>query len=234
MTQSVTVIGMIYRSLDYLSLMSMNMRLRCPGAELLIVCNDAAPKVLDAARATEIPVLDYRDPKPDDYYLNRVYRAWNAGARAAQTDVIVFLNSDMWGSHGWIENLLKHLTKDTIPCSRLVESGKMPSGQHAVVKDFGTAKTFNAEKFERFASSITEDRVEDGGLFMPCAFWTKDFLDAGGYPAGNIYRGGVGAHGTKFIRSGDDHFFHHTMSSKRHITVMDSLVWHEQVGEMDS
>lgn len=231
MTPTVTVIGMIYRSLDYLSLMVDNMR-RC-NAELLIVCNDALPKVLDAARATEIPVLDYRDHKPDDYYLNRVYRAWNAGAAAAQTDVIVYLNSDMWFADGALENLLKHLTPDTIPCSRLVESGKMPSGQHALVKDFGTAKTFQREKFERYAKSVSEDRVEDGGLYMPCCFNRQEFLNAGGYPAGNVYRGGVGAHGTKFIRSGDDHFFHHTMKHKKHITVMSSVVYHEQCGEID-
>lgn len=224
---------MIYRSLDYLSLMVENMR-RC-NAELLIVCNDALPKVLDAARATEIPILDYRDPKPDDYYLNRVYRAWNAGAAAAQTDVIVYINSDMHGAYGWLESLLKHLTPDTIPCSRLVESGKMPSGQHALVKDFGrSAKSFNTKKFQKYAAEISEDRVEDGGLYMPCCFDRREFLVAGGYPEGNVYRGGIGAHGTKFIRSGDDHFFHHTMSHKRHVTVFSSVVYHVQEGEMSS
>ena len=224
-----SVIGMIYRSLDYLEFMLRGMK---PD---LIVANDATPQVLDALQASGVKYLDYRDPKPNDYYLNRVYRAWNAGAKAAESDVIVFCNSDMHGAPNWLPNLLKHLTPDTIPCSRLVESGKMPSGQHALVQDFGrSAKTFEQHHFERYAKIVSKRDVVGGGLFMPCAFNRREFLDAGGYPEGNICKGGVGAHETKVLRSGDEFFFRETLKEKRHVTVMNSIVYHIQQAEMDS
>jgi hypothetical protein len=182
-----------------------------------------------------IPYLDYHDPNPQDYYLNRVYRAWNAGARAAKTDLIVFINSDQWLAPGALENLLKRYDENTIPCSRLVESGKMPSGQWGISKDFGrTPSTFQTEAFERYADEIAVDEVRDGGLYMPCCLNRREFLDLGGFPEGNIYSGGIGHTSTRFIRSGDDHFFNHVATNRRHVTVFDSLAYHVQEGEMDS
>lgn len=228
----VTLVGMIYRSTRYLKFMLENMRRF--DAEMLIVANDATPEVLTALAESGCRWLDYRDAKLSDYYLNRVYRGWNAGAKAAETDTIVFLNSDMWCADGWLKNLLSHFDKKTIPCSRLVESGKMLSGKNAISKDFGRSlDTFRKDAFERYAADISEHKVKAGGLYMPCVFNKGEFLAAGGYPEGNIYDGGVGAHGTRFIRSGDDHFFHHTMIHKKHVTVFDSIAYHFQEGEKD-
>lgn len=231
---NVTVIVMVYRSLSYLRFVQRHLRLRCRCAEHLIVCNDATPDILQAVKDDYENFLDYRDPKPNDYYLNRVYRAWNAGAREVKTDLIVFLNSDQWGAPGWLENLLQHYDEKTIPCSRLVESGKMPSGKHGISKDFGrTPDTFRTEEFERSASEISRDGVEDGGLYMPCCFNRNEFLDLGGYPEGNICENGIGAFPSRVLRSGDEFFFNETMRHRRQITVMDSIVYHFQNGEMD-
>lgn len=228
----VTLVGMIYRSTRYLKFMLENMRRF--DAEMLIVANDATPEVQAELAGDGCKWLDYRDAKPDDYYLNRVYRGWNAGAKAAETDTIVFLNSDMWCADGWLDNLLKHFDAKTIPCSRLVESGKLLSGKNAISKDFGrTLDTFRKDAFERYAADISDSKVKPGGLYMPCVFNRNEFLAAGGYPEGNIYSGGVGAKDTRFIRSGDDHFFHHTMAHKKHLTVFNSIAYHFQEGEKD-
>jgi hypothetical protein len=224
-----TLIGMIYKSLAYLDFMVQSM-----DSNSLIVANDATPEVLEALPKCGIPFVEYRD-NSHDYYLNRVYRAWNYGARCAETDLIVFFNSDMYGASGWLENLLQSVDGYSIPCSRLVESGKQPSGLHGITKDFGRSpETFNKAGFEQYATEISYDCQLSGGLYMPSVFDRKEFLKYGGYPEGNVYKGGIGKHGTGFVRSGDDHFFHHVMKHKRHVTVANSVVYHFQTGEMDA
>lgn len=205
--------------------------------EYLIVANDATPEVLDYLREHEINHLEYRDPKPDDYYINRVYRAWNFGVENAKTDVVVLINSDMLLSEGWLDNLLRELKEDTIPVSRLVESGKMPSGRHALSVNLGRhcndIDYGEWEELARILTDLTVNKVEEGGLYMPCAFFKKDFLAVGGYCEGNVYDAGVGRVDSRFKMSGDAYTFHIKMQNKKHITVMDSLVYHIQTGEMN-
>ena len=239
--ERVTIIGMIYRSTQYLDFMMDGIRKYCLNSkdydvDYLIIANDPAEKVLNKLRSDNINHIVYNDPNPDDYYLNRVYRAWNFGGFNAPGDIIVFINSDETLSPYWLENLLKHLNPDTIPCSRLVESNKMPSGQHGLKAEFGRHPSqFDEQGWLRFVDENREDKIADGGLYMPCAFYKKDFIEAEGYPEGNLYEGGVGAHQTKFLYSGDDYLFHYhpVMSKKRQITSFDSLVYHIIEGEKD-
>lgn len=239
----VVIVGMIYKSPSFLHFMLEGLKrtavsTKAMEVEHLVIANDASQKILDLLKEIDVKHLIYNDPKPSDYYLNRVYRAWNFGGFNADGDVIIFFNSDMWGSAGWLENLVAELSEDTIPCSRLVESGKMPSGDHGISQNFGrTAKEFEKERFEDFAKALkyTGNETEPSGLYMPCAFYKKDFVASGGYPEGNIYTGGVGANNSQFLESGDHYYFYKNpvMSKKRHITVMDSIVYHMQEGELD-
>lgn len=240
----VVVVGMIYKSIDFLHFMLTGLKRHTVNTaavevEFAVIANDATQRVLDELKNLDVKWFDYKDPKPNDYYLNRVYRAWNFGGREADGDIICFYNSDMWPSPGWLQNLLAELTPDTIPCSRLVESGKMPSGEHGISQNFGRKPSeFERERFEDFASALkyTGKETEPGGLFMPVLFHKKDFLESGGYPEGNIYAGGaIGAHTTQFVESGDHFFFtkNPVMKQKLHVTVMDSIVYHMQEAEKD-
>jgi hypothetical protein len=242
MKQVVSIVGMIYKSVTYLNFMLGEIKEYCFSLKenydvnYLIVANDPTNSVQQKLHLDNIVHVVYKDPKSNDYYMNRVYRAWNFGGRNAPGDILVFINSDMAFSPNWLGNLLKHLTPQTIPCSRLVESGKLRSGQHAVSKNFGrTPKEFRRKDFLDYAKSIKLKQIHPGGLYMPCAFYRKDFIQSGGYPEGNIYAGGEGAFGTKFIESGDFHFFNRNsvMRKKKHITVFDSIVYHIQEGEKD-
>ena len=233
----VTVVGMVYKSLSYLDFMLEQIWDYCLDSEhdvdYLIIANDATTEVLDALEGYKHVV--YNDPKPDDYYLNRVYRAWNFGAEKAPGDVIVFVNSDMAFSEDWLDNLLKHLRPDTIPVSRLVESGKLRSGRYGMEKSFGkTPEKFRRWGFDPFVKKMSRNETKKGGLYMPCAFHKEEFLAAGGYPEGNIYEEGIGQHGGRFVKSGDDYFFHDVMKDKKHLTVFDSIVYHIQEGELDA
>ena len=241
MKTKVSVVGMIYKSTKWLDSMRNSVEKYCKSdkydVDFLVIANDANEEVLKHLKEKNVSYIEYNDPKPNDYYLNRVYRAWNFGGMNASGDVVVFINSDMIFSEGWLDKLLAHLNEYTIPCSMLIESGKLPSGPRALSINLGqTLESFNEELFQEMAKRDVNPVVELGGLYMPCAFYKKTFVEAGGYPEGNIYEGGPGAINTGFVRSGDDHFFHFNERMKRmhHITVMNSVVYHFQTGEMDS
>jgi hypothetical protein len=256
----VVVIGMIYKSVNFLHLMLQEFdRVTIPWFDVdespnyyydvssLVIANDPTQQIIDYLVEQKTNHLIYKDPNPDDYYLNRVYRAWNFGGMNADADIIVFVNSDMVFTNMWLENLLEHLNPNTIPVSRLVESGKMPSGLHALSQNFGREPHLfyenkynandNLDKWTQFASALeytAPKETEDGGLYMPVAFYKKDFVESGGFPEGNLYAGGFGKVDTPFIMSGDKYFFekNHVMMNKRHITAMKSVVYHFQIGEM--
>jgi hypothetical protein len=238
MKKTVTIIGMIYKSTKYLNFMVDQFTRYCDSFKYdvkhLIIANDANEKVLTALRQGQIPFVEYNDKNINDYYLNRIYRAWNFGGNYAQSDIIIFVNSDMAFTKNWIDSLLEFMTPETIPCSRLVESGKLSSGQYAISNNFGqNVESFDELKFLLYANAIKEHIARFGGLFMPCAFYKEDFVKSGGYPEGNIYVGGAGKINTPFVKSGDDFFFHDTLKHKYHITVFDSIVYHIQEGELD-
>src|SRR6187399_234640 len=83
---NICVVGMIYKSAPWLHSMVRSLRgttLISPDIDYFIVANDPTPKVLQELCTHDIPHVLYNDPIPDDYYLNRVYRAWNFGGRVA-------------------------------------------------------------------------------------------------------------------------------------------------------
>jgi len=223
--QRVVIVGMIYKSVDYLKFMLHELHRSCPFTAKFFVANDATQEVKDELFISQCNWIDYQDPKPDDYYLNRVYRAWNMGGFLAPGDIIVFVNSDMAYSPCWLENLLAHLDPCTIPVSRLVESGKMRSGKHAISLDFGRSyQDYNREAFQDYAKQISNDKAMEGGLYMPCAFYKDDFIAMGGYPEGNVDT-------NDGVVTGDAYLFN--KSGKKHMTVFNSIVYHIQEGEMD-
>ena len=239
---NIEVISLIYRSTRYLKFITEQLKSTIDTAYgwdvgIRIVANDASLQVVEELKYLDIPYTLYYDPNPSDYYLNRVYRCWNYAGRTSEYDNICFVNSDMAFSDGWLTNLLKHHDGINIPCSRLVESGKMPSGLYGVSKNLGrNPKTFDELGWSECAEELKEDIIKPGGLYMPCVFNKSRFIESGSYPEGNIYGDGVGTLG-RFIKSGDDYYFHDILEcglGMKHITVFDSLVYHIQEGEMDA
>jgi hypothetical protein len=232
---------MIYKSLDYLHLIASELR-KCVGSVggwdvgVRIVANDANNAVIDALKKSDTPYSIYNDRKPNDYYLNRVYRCWNYCVESSNYDNVCLVNSDMVFSKGWLKNLLKHHDGVNIPCSRLVESGKMPSGKHGLSYNCGrTARTVDHAVWERMVNKTKSDCVKEGGLYMPCVIERDRFIESGMYPEGNIYKDGAGTCNGPVIQSGDNWYFNKLKSEygMRHITAFDSLVYHIQEGEKD-
>jgi hypothetical protein len=239
---TVEIISLIYRSNQYLSFISEQLKSEyCLAAgfdvSTRIVANDPVKEVADALPTCGHPFDIYNDKLPQDYYLNRVYRCWNFAGMSSKADIVCFVNSDMAFSRDWLSNLLKHRNGKNIVTSRLVESGRMPSGTHGFGKNFGMhPHEFRRPEWEAYAETIKKDSLLPGGLFMPVIIDRDVFIQSGGYPEGNIYSTGVGDFGKgRYVKSGDDFFFNTTLRQKfglKHVTAFDSVVYHFQSGEM--
>ncbi len=237
---------MVYKSPDYTrfiahELATTRAATRFP-VSVRIVANDPVWQVEDVLDDVgfrlEVPTSVYYDPKPSDYYLNRVYRCWNHCVQQSFCENVCLVNSDMLFDTNWLTNLIKY-ADEYLPTSLLVESGKLTSGTNAISKDFGRhPKTLDNQAFRSYSNELTQtnhNETRPGGLFMPCIFNRSKFLQLGGYPEGNIYNDGAGTRNGPVIQSGDAWFFDRYCSAYNvsHITVMDSVVYHIQEGEMD-
>ena len=244
--RNVEIITMIYKSIDFLDFIVDQFSSDICKSENIkigfrIICNDASYKVLEHIKTKPVKYTIYNDQKPNDYYLNRIYRAWNHGGMTSEFDNIIFVNSDMAFSEGWIDALFQYHNGKNIPCSRLIESGRMevgagiPNKGWARAYNFGThPKNFNSKAWQESAKISRVDKIGSLGLYMPCLFETKRFRESGGYPEGNLYTTGIGKFGDPFLKSGDDYFFHDILEKKyamNHITCFNSLVYHIQEGE---
>ena len=201
--------------------------------ELVFVMNDPTKELVEYVENYDennikMRFVQHINENPKEYYLSRVYRAWNYAVEVANGDVVVMVNSDMAFSKNWLPDLLKWLKKDTAISSRLVESGKMPSGLHGLSINCGRSpSTFLKDKFETIAEVAIETRIKEGGLYSPIAVYKETFLKLGGYPHGNLVFGNMEVPG--------DVLFWGIARTKgiKHYTAFDSIVYHIQEGEMD-
>ncbi len=240
--KTLEVISLVYKSVDFLNFINEEMKKYCEDfydvkVSYRIVANDPTPEVQEALENLGVPFDIYHDHTPDAYYLNRVYRCWNYAGKSSNADMICFVNSDMAFTKNWLVYLYELHEQNFLPTSRLVESGKILSGQHAIMKNFGrNPQEFKSEEWTQFSNSIKAPKMELGGLFMPVLFDKKQFVDAGMYPEGNIYNNGVGTCNGRAVISGDAFFFQKfaKLTGRQHATSFNSLVYHIQEGEMAS
>lgn len=244
MKKNLEIITLIYKSIPYLDFIVQELKAdycKVPGWDISykVIANDATPEILEYLKTNNINHYVFNNQDPDEYFINRVYRAYNTAVRESSADNVCLVNSDDVFSEGWLENLLKYHDGNNIPSSRLIESGKMPSGLYGLGLNFGNSpKTMQYENWYAYSKNMIDlhsGTIKPGGLYMPVVFERQRFLEAGGYPEGNIYDNGIGNMGN-FIKAGDDYFFTDILEKKfnmRHITVFDSMVYHLQAGERD-
>ncbi|MBI1938134.1 MAG: FkbM family methyltransferase [Ignavibacteriales bacterium] len=241
----ISIVCLIYKSTDWLKFVYEQVLkytdLR--DKEFYFVANDANEEVLRYLNENYIPnyVWNNSSEQRKEWYINNVYRAWNYAAEKAKGDYLLFINSDMAFSENWVENLFGKISGNNCVASRLVESGKLLSGDHAVSKNFGrTVNDYDEIAFQEFAKTISEENLVNGGLFMPLLIRKDDFVKAGGYPEGNVIPGteifnpAIAKKGEACV-SGDVVLMQKLTSiGIQHTTTYDSVVYHFQCGEMDS
>ena len=158
----------------------------------------------------------------------------------AKGEYVVLINSDMAFSPGWLTNMLRVFDPSKMCItSRLVESGRYPSGQHGLTYDCGKfLRTYNENRFLSKAREISTPKLEPGGLYMPLLISKQVFDSVGGYPEGNIvptsdmFNPIIAKKGKPCIPG--DFVFMRKLESKgvKHYTAFDSIVYHFQNGEM--
>lgn len=192
----VTIICLIYRSTKYLQFVydQVHKYTDMTKHKLIFITNDATQEVLDYLVDHNMDHYIFNNTLENieahgttEYYVNNVYRAYNYGAQIADTNCILFINSDMAFSPYWLENMVDKMESGMCITSRLVESGRYPSGEYAISMPFGmSTDTYEEDKFIEYCKTIEEDSLTEGGLYMPLLIYKKDFMKVGMYPEGNI------------------------------------------------
>lgn len=235
---------LVYKSVDWLKFAYEQVlkTTDLQDVEFYFVANDANQEVLDYLKDNYIPhyVFNNTASNKKQWYINNVYRAWNYAAEMARGDFIIFINTDMAFSPGWLDELIASYDGTNCVASRLVESGKMPSAKPAISKNFGQKiNEFEEEKFLKYASVVREDSLVNGGLFMPLLIRKDHFFAVGGYPEGNVkpgsdYKKPVIAKQGESLISGDVVLMEKLKKiGIKHQTSFNSLAYHFQCGEMD-
>jgi glycosyltransferase involved in cell wall biosynthesis/predicted O-methyltransferase YrrM len=240
-----SIICLIYKNVKWLKFVyeqvlkytDMNLK------EFYFIANDATPEVLGYLREHKIPHYEFNNTieQRSEWYVNNVYRAYNFGASKARGDFLVFINSDMAFTPGWLDNLWKAYKGSNCICSRLVESGKLPSGLYGIEKDLGhTCDAYREEEFQNLAVSISEPRLKERGLFMPLLIRKEHFEMVGGYPEGQVIIGSD-IYDPVIAKRGDPCISGDTVLMQKlkarginHQIAFDSVVYHFQWGEKDS
>ncbi|MFQ5842475.1 MAG: hypothetical protein ACE5I8_08570, partial [Thermodesulfobacteriota bacterium] len=189
----------------------------------LIVANDATNEVRADPRIT----IDFQNDNPNEFYINRVYRAWNEGFIFSPTQLVVNLSNDMYVSDYWLDEMVALKRKDpkTIPCGLLVESGRIPSAMPEYVKNFGLhPNEFRANDFLAHAKKIRDPgKEEPGRLCGPTLFDRQEWMDLGMYPEGNPQ----GIPGDRFL------YEKYQAKGYRWVTCKGAIVAHLQTGEQE-
>jgi glycosyltransferase involved in cell wall biosynthesis len=245
MSPKYSIICLIFQSTDWLEFVYHQVLkyTDMEDTEFFFVANDATEKVLHYLNDHNIPhyISNNTKEQKKEWYINNVYRAYNFGASQAKGDFLIFINSDMAFSPHWLENLIKAYNGSNCLCTRLVESGKMPSGTYGVTQNFGrTPQTYNEAGFQEYVKKVAIKKVADGGLYGALFIRKKHFLAVGGYPEGNILPESDIFH-PKYAIKGEfcipgDAVLMAKLKTKNilHHTVFNSIAYHFQEGEKDS
>lgn len=240
-----SIICLIYKDINWLKFVYTQVikYTDLKDCEFYFVANLATPEIKEYLKSNYINHYIFEDQNKieDEWYINNVYRAWNFAASKAEGDFLVFINSDMAFTHGWLDNLIASYNGKNCITSRLVESGKLKSGKYGIEGNFGyQCKWYRENRFQKYAKKISLNEIHDGGLYMPLLIRKTHFESVKGYPEGNIlpnssiWNPKIAMKGDICI-SGDAVLMDKlSKSGITHQTAFNSVVYHFQMGEMDS
>jgi len=180
----------------------------------------------------------------NDDNITAVYRSservghtvlYDKGIALAETPVVGIMHADMILAPNYLENLLKHLERETVVCATRVEPPLHPAGKEKIVKDFGMDfDSLNIEAFEEYVALAQEEFKDQttNGMFAPWIIYKEDFAAMGGhdrlfapfpYEDSDIFQRWI-LHGYELIQSRDAFVYHLTCRGHR---------WTDEIGKDD-
>jgi len=160
---------------------------------------------------------------------------YDKGIELAQTEVVGIMHADMILGPYYLENMLKHLQKETVVCATRVEPPLHPAGKEKIIRDFGTDfDNLNLDAFETYVLEAQHEYKDltTNGMFAPWIIYKEDFVAMGGhdrlfapfpYEDSDIFQRWM-LHGYELIQSRDAFVYHLTCRGHR---------WTEEIGKDD-
>lgn len=245
----VTLISLIFTGVDWLEfqygeLLKLQRELGLGEVEILFVANDASEEVLDFLNKNLIPYVSAPGKTHDDeWYINSVYRAYNYGVACSKGDYVLLTNSDMSYCPGFLFELLKYRSPNSYLVGKLIESGRLTPAKSAIKKNLGKKLVkFKRRTFYSIVDKVLKEGKSSGGLFMPLLISKEAFIEAGGYPEGNIRKSALETYWSSGVQSialqseplvpGDFAFVKRLeIKGWKHETLNSAIAYHFQEGE---
>ena len=245
----ISIVCLVYRSKKladwvYDSVHEFTPALKNGEAEFFFIANDPTNEILghldkkkyayiinNNPQYTEEELFEAGYAKPE--YIGRVYRGYNQGILNAKGDMVVLINSDNFFSPDWLENLVKYSDRSKVISSKIVERThpKYSFFPGAYNENFGDhPDNFRKNDFLNFVLKNKKTGLELNGAYMPCLLYKDVAIQAGLYPEGNIAAGDYDN-----VKLYGDEAFYQNLSQMgiKHLTSMDSIVYHLKEGESD-
>lgn len=238
-----SIICPIYKSVDWLEFVydQLYRYTDMNDKEFFFVANHASEEVLAYLNDKAIPHYIFNHTDVKDNTTGNIYRACNYAARQARGEILIFISSDMAFSPGWFDKLWGAYNGSNCVSPRLVESGKLSSGQYGITMNFGRSiDSYQEVDFQQYAYAISQSKVEKGGLFIPLLIRKQHFEQVGGFPEGaiqtqtNLFEPVLAKAGEECIPAKIALIMKLMSRGIIHETAFNSIVYHFQQGETDS
>ena len=160
---------------------------------------------------------------------------YDKGIELATNEIVGILHADMILGPGYVENMLKHLSKGKVVCATRIEPPLHPQGKEKITMDFGMDfDSLNVLGFELYCEELQIEFKDQTtkGMFAPWILYKEDFQAIGGhdpifapfpYEDSDIFQRWILA-GYELIQSRDAFVYHLTCRGHR---------WNDEVGKDD-
>lgn len=246
--EKISIICLIYQSKLYAERVFNNLQKYTPEletgeAEFYFVANDPTVEVGEFFEYSSYPFYIHNNPRLSEdelfergyafpEYMSRVYMGYNFGIRVSRNPIVMLISSDNCFSPGWLPNLKKRLTLQTIVSPKIIQPSWFinPINQtQCEIKPFGTGwESYDEQAFLSHAEQVSSDSSSIGNAFMPLMCYKSNIEKVGYYPEGNLHNGSY----QSMLRTGDTEFYLRLADiGVNHIQSDDSIVYHFNEGE---
>lgn len=223
-----------YNNLQHLKNVYTSVKKHVPEAELILLDDGSTDDTWEWMQQVEVlPNNRTRIFRSEERVGHTIL--YDKGVELATNDIVGILHADMILGPGYVENMIKHLTKGKVVCATRIEPPLHPEGRDKIIKDFGMDfDTLNIDMFEEYVTIAAEHEKDKTtkGMFAPWILYKEDFQAISGhdplfapfpYEDSDIFQRWILA-GYELVQSRDAFVYHLTCRGHR---------WNDEVGKDD-